>query len=123
MTGVLDIIQIELYSSLFNINIPNMKALPFFLCILTSSFLLWGCSGDSEVDDYLDSYEEAVEEFESMSKKGKLSVSDIQEMNTKNADFAEKASKLQTGSDWSPSQFSRYQDLTNRFSEAISNMN
>jgi len=75
------------------------------------------------VDDYLDSYEEAVEEFESMSKKGKLSVSDIQKMNTKNADFAEKASKLQTGSDWSASQFSRYQDLTNRFSEAISNMN
>jgi hypothetical protein len=100
-----------------------MKVLPFFLCILTSSCLLWGCSGDSEVDVYLDSYEEAIEEFESMFEKGKLSVSDIQKMNSKNADFAKKASKLRTGSDWSTGQFSRYQELTNRFSEALLNMN
>ena len=100
-----------------------MKPLTLILCILTFSCFMFGCSGDSEVDAYLDSYEEAVEEFESMSQKGSLSASDIEKMNTKNADFLDKANELQTDSDWSVDQFSRYQELTNRFSAAISNMN
>jgi hypothetical protein len=120
---VLGIVLISWSSSLSIINIIVMKVLPLFLCLLTSSFLFWGCSGDSEVDAYLDSYEEAVEEFESMSQKGSLSASDIEKMNTKNADFLEKANELQSGSDWSVGQFARYQELTNRFSEALSNMN
>ena len=100
-----------------------MKVLPLFLCLLTSSFLFWGCSGDSEVDAYLDSYEEAVEECESMAQKGNLSASDLEKLNARSTEFAEKASKLQTDSDWSVGQFARYQELTNRFSEALSNMN
>jgi len=100
-----------------------MKVLPLFLCILTSSCLIWGCSGDSEVDAYLDSYEEAVEECESMAQKGNLSASDLEKLNARSAEFAEKASKLQTDSDWSVDQFARYTELTNRFSEALTNMN
>lgn len=99
-----------------------MKTFPIILSLLTSLILLWGCSGDSEVDAYLDSYEEVVEECESMAQKGEISVSDLERLNAKSTEFAEKASESQAGSDWSVGQFARYQELTTRFSTALSNM-
>ena len=106
-----------------NLTFTIMKTSSIILSLFTSLILLWGCSGDSEVDAYLDSYEEVVEECESMAQKGEISESDLERLTARSTEFAEKASESQSGSDWSVGQFARYQELTTRFSTALSNMN
>ena len=100
-----------------------MKVLPLFLCILTSSFFFWGCSGDSEVDALLDSYEEMIEEIERISGKGDASLDDMQSFNEKLTDFSKKLEASQSDSEWSMGQFTRYAQLMSRHSSAVSNMN
>lgn len=73
-----------------------------------------------DIDKFLKSYESFVIEAEKAAKKN--DISSIMTLTVKAADFAEKSEKLNTSSSWTASDLKKYNELTLRYTNAMSKM-
>ncbi|MGN0738768.1 MAG: hypothetical protein ACI4LX_01190 [Treponema sp.] len=77
-------------------------------------------AGRKDIDKFLASYEEFVVEAENAAKKNNLAA--LMKLQVKSVEFAEKAGKLDTSSDWTSKDLEKYTSLTMRYSKAMSKM-
>ena len=96
-----------------------MKKYRTTLLLLVLTLALLACGGGStQVDSFIDSYENVIEGFEDMAGKGSISIQDISKMNAKNMAMANEGATLQS-EEWTDAQRKQYLELTNRFSKAM----
>jgi hypothetical protein len=98
--------------------------------ILLVATLAYGCNSSSanEVDEYLDAYEEVVENFANMVESNAFDGNDpmaaieaVNNMNEKNMELSKKAEQLQD-MEWTAAQQTRQLELANRFNEVMVEM-
>lgn len=91
------------------------------LIISVFVFVLVGCSIDP-VDEYLNEYENAVEEWESKANSSTITLTDLNELNQATLKFSEKLNELKKAEDFSSDQLERYAELSSRLSKAFLKM-
>jgi hypothetical protein len=97
------------------------KFIFFWNVIIVLTFFL-ACSSKSEVDNFLDKYEDAVVNWEKLADSDRITIDDISAMSKDNIELSSAGEKLKSGSEWTDSQKKRYIDLTTRFSKAMMKM-
>lgn len=74
----------------------------------------------SDIDKFLKSYEAFVVEAEKAAQKNDLM--SLMNLSAKAAEFAEEVDKLDTSSEWTAADLKKYNDLTVRYTNALSKM-
>lgn len=96
-----------------------MKKIYFITIVFL--FALIGCSSDP-VDEYLNEYENVVEQWESKANNSTITLNDINELNQASLKFSEKAEELKKAHEFSSNQLKRFGELSSRLSNAFLKM-
>ncbi len=93
--------------------------LKVFILIMVIMMIGCGKSDQQAVDNFLDDYENVVEQWEAKIADGEFTEEDSDEMNNTIEEMEDNAKDLQNVTKWNTKQQERYAKLTERIMDAI----